>query len=129
MTGFSDALYKEITATFKEIALDGKPCHYNVTDSLRPDFWFEPKEVWEIKGADLTLSPVHSAAAGTVVAGSERGVSLRFPRYIRKRLDKGVKDATTSMMVREMYRAQFADGSHGAGAGKAVADEAEMILF
>ncbi len=45
-----------------------------------PSFWFEPSEVWEIRGADLTLSPVHRAACGRLHA--ERGVGLRFPRWV-----------------------------------------------
>ena len=37
--------------------------------------WFEPTEVWEIRGADLTISPVHKAAVGRL--HPDRGVSLR----------------------------------------------------
>lgn len=41
----------------------------------RPDVWFEPTEVWEIRGADLTLSAVHKSAYGLI--HPTRGVSLR----------------------------------------------------
>lgn len=34
------------------------PKPYYVTGES-PQVWFEPREVWEIRGADLTLSPVH----------------------------------------------------------------------
>lgn len=34
------------------------PKPYYVTGES-PQLWFEPGEVWEIRGADLTLSPVH----------------------------------------------------------------------
>ena len=81
----------------------------------RCQFWFQPSEVWEIRGADVTISPVHRAAAGFVHA--ERGLSLRFPRFIRKRDDKRLVDATTPAQLADMYRRQVQVGGNGASGG------------
>ena len=59
----------------------------------------------------MSLSPVHKSGAGDV-DGSERGVALRFPRFIRRREDKGATDATSSQQMIAMYRAQVAPPRH-----------------
>jgi len=82
-----------------------------VTTRERPAVWFQPSEVWEVAGADFTLSPVHTAGAG-LVPGSSRGISVRFPRFVRVRSDKGVHDATTAAQMVELYNAQQARTGH-----------------
>ncbi|KAH0409435.1 hypothetical protein KCU90_g20880, partial [Aureobasidium melanogenum] len=88
----------------------------------QPDVWFEPRLVWEVKTADLTLSPRYKAAADALGDPSGKGVSLRFPRYIRDRDDKKPDDATTARQVAEMYRKQE---SVGKNKGPAVDDDFE----
>ncbi|KAI3325778.1 ATP-dependent DNA ligase [Xylariaceae sp. AK1471] len=71
-----------------------------------PDVWFEPQEVWEMAFADITLSPTYTAAIGLV--SQDRGLSLRFPRFLRKREDKGIEEASTSEFLANLFRKQEA---------------------
>ena len=103
MSGFSDEFYRETTARLQNSVIPVKRPYY-VTQE-HPDVWFDACEVWEIRGADLTLSPVHKAAVGKV-PGSTRGVGLRFPRFLRRREDKTIEEATTAEMIATMYDAQ-----------------------
>ena len=50
------------------------------------------------------MSPVSIAAIGKV--SEKRGLSLRFPRFIRVREDKGVDDASTATFLAAMYWSQ-----------------------
>jgi len=112
-TGFSEALLTELHDTLSPLVIDRpKPFYdHSAGKNDQPDVWFEPKYVWEVKTADLTLSPRYRAAAGEFGAdGVHKGVSLRFPRFIRVREDKKADQATTARQVAEMYRAQESVG-------------------
>lgn len=61
-----------------------------------------------MRGADITLSPVYQAAKGLV--SEERGLSLRFPRFLSRRTDKNPEDATTPQQLADLYREQNLGG-------------------
>lgn len=103
MSGFSDEFYKEMKEFYsEERILPKKPVYYK-TDEL-PELWFSAEQVWEIRGADLTLSPVHHAATGIV--HPSRGISVRMPRYIRSVPDRSPEDCSTATDVACMFKAQ-----------------------
>ncbi|XP_059626887.1 DNA ligase 1-like isoform X2 [Cornus florida] len=103
-TGFSEAMLEERSASLRSKVIPDPKSYYRYAETINPDVWFEPAEVWEVKAADLTISPVHRAAIGDV--DPEKGISLRFPRLLRVREDKSPEQATSSEMVAEMYNAQ-----------------------
>src|SRR5262249_23479668 len=123
-TGFSDEDLKAHHAQLSPHVIASRKSYYRhgatSTDaSNAPNVWFEPHVVWEVKAADLSLSPIYQAAVGQV--DPNRGVSLRFPRFIREREDKGAEEATTSEQIAEMYRNQAVvvgnSGKGGEGEG------------
>lgn len=99
-TGLSDEVLKQFYGQLKEKVVDKMPRDYAVGDgAIKPDVWFEPTCVWEILGADLSISPKYTAGMGLVAR--DKGISLRFPRFIRIRDDKNTTQATTSTQVRQ----------------------------
>ncbi|KAH8063356.1 DNA ligase [Aureococcus anophagefferens] len=104
-TGFSDEDLKTLDAQARAMVLPAKPRHVKCGDALEHDItWIEPKLVWEVQVADLSLSDTHKGALGRVKEG--RGIGLRFPRLLRSRDDKTADEATNADQVLDMYLKQ-----------------------
>merc|ERR1712032_899547 len=112
-TGFSDEDLTTHYEFFKGHILPKPESNYNVTDKIKPDVWLEACQVWEIKAADLTISPVHTSAMGIKADG--KGIGLRFPRFLRIRDDKQPEDATGPDQIVEMFESQASVGKGSAG--------------
>ncbi|XP_052026806.1 DNA ligase 1 isoform X3 [Apodemus sylvaticus] len=103
-TGFSDEELEEHHQSMQALVLPTPRPYVRIDGAVAPDHWLDPSVVWEVKCADLSLSPIYPAARGLV--DKEKGISLRFPRFIRVRKDKQPEQATTSDQVASLYRKQ-----------------------
>jgi DNA ligase-1 len=106
ISGFTDAIYSSNRTKYDP---DGentvsRPAYVDYVGS--PEVWFEPQEVWEIAFADVTLSPTYNAALGLV--SDERGLSLRFPRFLKVREDKSIEEASTEQFLADLWYKQSA---------------------
>ncbi|GAA6053890.1 hypothetical protein JCM3770_005319 [Rhodotorula araucariae] len=121
-TGFSDEALKAHHETLQPLELAQKKGYYDIGDAKGPDVFFEPKVVWEVLAADLSLSPIYPAAKG--LCDNERGISLRFPRFIKIRDDKGPEDSTEPERIAAAYRKQAIQAGGGKRRkGEAVEDD------
>lgn len=91
-------------ALFKDKVLPKAPASYVTGPTLEPDVWLDACQVWEVRAADLSVSPAHKAAMGK--ADPVKGIALRFPRFIRVREDKQPEECTSADQVFEMYQSQ-----------------------
>jgi DNA ligase-1 len=103
-TGFDDETLRQLPERLKAARRDLRPAR--VDSKLEPDVWFNPEIVLEVRGAEITVSPIHTAARDAVRTGA--GLAIRFPRFTgRWRDDKRPEDATTVLELLEMYQAQL----------------------
>uniref|UniRef100_A0A8C7KJ01 Ligase I, DNA, ATP-dependent n=1 Tax=Oncorhynchus kisutch TaxID=8019 RepID=A0A8C7KJ01_ONCKI len=104
-TGFKDEDLEQQYQFLKEHILP-KPHPYHCVDlSTEPDVWLDAVQVWEVKCVDLSLSPIYKAGMG--LCDPEKGISLRFPRFLRIRDDKKPEHATSGRpVIADLYREQ-----------------------
>ena len=103
--GLKDSDIEDVYNTMKEHILPKIPSNYRLGET-KAEIIFEPYMVWEIKTADLTLSPIYTAGSNLQKEG--KGISLRFPRFIRMRPDKKTTEAITSEEIVNLYESQAA---------------------
>lgn len=113
ISGFTDKFYAANKEKYAEGGDNVIPRPGYVEYAGCPDVWFEPQEVWEMAFADVTMSPTYTAARGLV--SEERGLSLRFPRFLRVREDKGVEEASTAGFLAGLWRKQEERARVGGG--------------
>ena len=64
-TGFSEEALQAHYETLKPLELTKARGDLKIGNA-KPDVWFEPTVVWEVLAADLSLSPIYTAAQGLV---------------------------------------------------------------
>lgn len=102
--GFTDKDLAGLPKMLEPYKIGGR--HPRVEAKERPDVWFVPGIVLEVIGAEITLSPLHTAGLNVFRPGS--GLAIRFPRFTGKyRFDKSPEDATTEQEIIEMYESRL----------------------
>ena len=99
--GLKDQELSDLYNQLQPLIIPSLPANYKI-GKIEPNVLFSPKIVLEIKTADLSLSPIYTAGAGS----EDRGISLRFPRFQRVRNDKKPEEACTSEEIVKLYKSQ-----------------------
>ena len=103
-TGFTDEDLAAMPKMFAQYKIPHR--HPRVDSRIEADIWFVPAVVLEVIGAELTLSPSHTAGLGAIKP--EAGLAIRFPRFTGNwRKDKAPEDANTVKEILEMYQNQL----------------------
>jgi DNA ligase-1 len=90
-TGFTEDMLSEFKSRLEPHRIGHRSP--KVETDIEADVWFEPVEVIEVIGDEITLSPTHSAGKRHLKDG---GLAIRFPRFTgRWRDDKDPTQATT----------------------------------
>ena len=105
-TGFDDAFLDNMPNLLDKYKSASKPA--SVDAKMIPDVWFDPAVILEVVGAEISVSPIHTAAMDVVKEGT--GIGIRFPRFTgRVRDDKDPEQSTSVGEILEMYEMQSHD--------------------
>ncbi|MDP3918055.1 MAG: DNA ligase, partial [Candidatus Woesebacteria bacterium] len=90
-TGLTEDMLVKIKNRLNKLSSKTKPKEYEAQKDLIPDVWAIPSLIVEVSADSISKSTKHSL-----------GLSLRFPRFLRIREDKGVNEATTLQELKEI---------------------------
>lgn len=101
-TGFTDEMLAEFKERLDKHLLEARDPR--VISDIEADVWFEPEEVIEVLGDEITVSPTHPAGKKVIKDG---GLAIRFPRFTgRWRDDKDSRQATSVNDLIEIFERQ-----------------------
>ena len=100
-TGLKDEVLDELPGKFKTLLIPKKATR--VISDMKADYWFEPKIVVEVVGAEVTQSPIHTCARSEL----GKGLAVRFPRFQNYRANKSPEQATTTAEIIEIFRQEI----------------------
>lgn len=119
-TGMDDAQWIELKKRCDEHAVKEQPNNVICHKSLAPKVWVNPVIVCEVLADEITVSPVHTAGKDPVIQkqpgalehsnsdvkinGNKLGIALRFPRFVRYRMDKNPEQTTTVEELASMVK-------------------------
>ena len=92
-TGLTEDMLIEIRKRLDKLVSFKKPKEYEAQKDLIPDVWAIPKLVVEVTADSISKSTKHSL-----------GLSLRFPRFLKIREDKGPNEATTLQELKDIAK-------------------------
>jgi len=102
-TGFTEEMLAEFKERLEEHKIETR--NPKVIAGIEADVWFEPVEVIEVLGDEITSSPTHPAGKGRLKG--DAGLAIRFPRFTGKwRDDKDPTQATTVDDLIEAFEKQ-----------------------
>jgi DNA ligase-1 len=82
-TGFSEEVLSQFYDLLQPLEIEVVRGDVEV-GGAKPDVWFEPKIVWEVLTADLSLSPVYTAAHGLVSVICSRETRIGCPGHDKR---------------------------------------------
>jgi DNA ligase 1 len=100
-SGFTEEEMVSLRETLEKMKTAKPPP--NLDYNIEVDYWVEPEFVVEVAFDDITQSPNHTCSMS-----EGKGLALRFPRMVKMRDDKTIKEITTSDEVRRMFELQRA---------------------
>ncbi len=92
-TGLTEDMLVQIRKRLDKLESKEKPKEYEANKDLIPDVWAIPSLVVEVTADSISKSTKHSL-----------GLSLRFPRFLRIREDKGPNEATTLQELKDIAK-------------------------
>ncbi len=98
-SGYTEEEMRLLQKMLEKIKTDAPPLQLEYR--MTPDFWVEPTYVVEVAFDEITLSPTHTCGLK-----NEKGYALRFPRLMKLRSDKSIREVTTTQEVIDLYEKQ-----------------------